>query len=164
MSRQLTPDERDFILSTLRKTAGIIVIDAPEGMQTIVRYLSEIVPPELVAMAEHEADLFFTYDMAKCGVEEDGYSIWSTNSTGRTITALGMATQAIRQGRDYAAMIWAHELTHLVTRVPGHTAAFHQYLDYLLAEIEDYSGITVKNDYFDLPEKDKPLKGHKIAP
>lgn len=156
MSRQLTPEEQAFILGKLQREDGITPIDAPETMHTMVRYLSEIVPPELVALAENATDLFFLYDMERDNVPHDGKSVWDTNSAGREVTALGMATQAIRQGRDYAVMVFLHELAHLITREPGHTAAFHQYLDYLLSEVETFSGIPVKNDYYGLSPDLRP--------
>lgn len=153
MRQPLTERERAEALAQFSKDTGIIISDKQQGLDTLTKYFAELLPPALLDVLRDTVDLVFTYSMEESGVTFDGRGGKAINTeTGRTVTIIGEAQEAIDAGADYAVMVFTHELAHVLTGEIEHTPAYHQYLDYLLNEIEVYSGHRIKNDYFGLPQ------------
>ena len=157
MRQPLTERERAEALAAFGRDTGIIISDEQQGLDTLVGYLAELLPPALLDVMRDSVDLVFTYSMEESGVTFDGRGGKAINTeTGRTVTIIGEAQEAIDAGRDYAVMVFAHELAHVLTGTIEHTPGFHNYLNYLLNEIEQYSGHRIKNDYYGLPADQRP--------
>lgn len=60
-------------------------------------------------------------------------------------TCIGVSDLALQRGADYAALIFLHELAHVVHK--DHSEAFHRYLDRLISRYNQAAGRSVKNDY-----------------
>lgn len=72
--------------------------------------------------------------------------------------AIGISTQAIDAGRDYAVMVFLHEYTHTLLEKPNdHGMMFHFTLDRLIERYNQATGSSVSNDYMDLPDNRKAL-------
>lgn len=158
MRQPLTERERAAALSQFCRDTQIIISDKQQGLDTLVGYLAELLPTALLDVMRDTVDLVFTYSMEKSGVTFDGRGgrAIKNTETGQTVTVIGEAQEAINAGRDYAVMVFAHELAHVLTGEIEHTATYHQYLDYLFREIEIYSGHRIQNDYYGLPADQRP--------
>lgn len=158
MRQPLTERERAEALTQFCRDTRIIISDKQQGLDTLTKYLAELLPPALLDVLRDTVDLVFTYSMEESGVTFDGRGgkAVKNTETGQTVTIIGEAQEAIDAGRDYAVMVFAHELAHVLTGEIEHTPAYHQYLDYMLHEIEVYSGHRIKNDYYGLPADQRP--------
>ena len=156
MRQPLTERERAEVLAQLNKDTGIVISDKQQGLDRLTEYLAELLPPALLDVLRDTVDLVYLYSMDESGVTFDGRSNRLVNTeTGHTVTIIGVAQEAIDAGADYAVMVFTHELTHSITD-ERHTTVFHQFLDYMLHEIEVYSGHLIKNDYYGLPADLRP--------
>lgn len=157
MRQPLTERERAEALSQFSKDTRIIISDKQQGLDTLTKYLAELLPPALLEVLQDTVDLVITYSMEESGVTFDGRGGKAVNTkTGRTVTIIGEAQEAIDAGADYGTMVFVHEMAHVLTGEIEHTPAYHQYLDYLFHEIEVYSGHRIKNDYYGLPADQRP--------
>ena len=119
-------------------------------MDKLINYIAEIVPVEIIELAAEHVDMFFTYSMKESGVDNDGQSFWGCRTdAGKKLAAVGVAEEAIETGRDYAVMVWLHELSHVICE-RGHTELFHSMLDQLIIETNSQSGTQIESDYYDL--------------
>lgn len=157
MRQPLTERERAEALSQFSKDTGIIISDKQQGLDTLTKYLAEIVPPDVLQLAQDRVDVFFSFSMVESGVDSDGRGGGVENTeTGRIVYLIGVAKEAVDRGRDYSVMVWLHELSHLITGEYGHSVPFHDYTNYLLLKVKEYSGVTIKNDYYGLPADQRP--------
>ena len=157
MRQPLTERERAEALSQFSKDTGIIISDKQQGLDTLTKYLAELLPPALLEVLQDTVDLVFSYSMQESGVTFDGRGGKAINTeTGRTVTIIGEAQEAIDAGANYGTMVFIHEMAHVLTGTIEHTACFHNYLNYLLNEIEQYSGVRIENDYSGLPADQRP--------
>ena len=158
MRQPLTEQERAQALEEFSEGTGVVINDKQQGLDRLTEYLAELLPPALLDVMQDSVDFVLTYSMEESGVTFDGRggkAIQNTE-TGQIVTIIGEAQEAIDAGRDYAVMVFIHELTHVLTGTIEHTPAFHNFLNYLLNEIEQYSGHRIKNDYYGLPADQRP--------
>lgn len=152
MRQPLTEREQAEALVAYSRDVGIIISDKQKGLDKLVGYLAELLPPALIEVLQNSVDLVYLYSMDESGVTFDGRSDRLVNTeTGQTVTIIGVAQEAIDAGADYAVMVFTHELTHVLSGKIEHTPDFHNYLNYLLNVIEQYSGHRIANDYYGLP-------------
>lgn len=85
-------------------------------------------------------------DIAKC----DGRaSISERLKDGKRVSAIGVSLQALHYYKEYAVMIFLHELTHILYDTKEeHGAEFHSYLDNLIERYNQATGEKVENDYY----------------
>lgn len=100
--------------------------------------------------------LVYLYDMDRqppAVSKSDGYaSVSERLPNGRKVASIGISTQALQSGPEYATLVFLHELTHVTIPaklVEGeHGGAFHFWLDQLIARFNKYHGSTIINDYY----------------
>ena len=157
MRQPLTEQERAEALSQFSKDTQIVISDKQQGLDRLTEYLAEIVPPDVLQLSQDRADVFFSFSMVESGVDSDGYAGGVENAeTGRIVYLIGVAEEAVYRGREYSVLVWLHELAHLITGEYGHSASFHDYTNYLLLKVKEYSGVIIKNDYYGLPTDQRP--------
>ena len=158
----MTDQERAVLIREIRKETGIIVSDDRRGMETLIGYLAETIPAEILELAESKVDMFSTYSMRESGVPVDGSTTWTHNTAaGRMLYAVGIAEEGIAQGREYTAFLWLHELCHVLCgRGEDHTPLYHAMLDQLLLITNEATGEDIQNDYQGLC----PAQSHFPAP
>ena len=61
----------------------------------------------------------------------------------RTAYSIGIATEAIDRGKEYALAVYVHEASHVLTRCEGHTELFGIVLDGLLSRCAE-AGLDLK--------------------
>lgn len=146
------------MIHEIKKEAGIIVSNDRQGMETLIGYLAETIPAELLELAANKVDLFFTYSMCESDVHNDGSTTWTRHTaTGKTLYAVGIAQEAIAQGRQYACLVWLHELCHVLCGMgEGHTELFHSMLNQMLILTNEATGENIKNDYCGLSPDLRP--------
>ena len=122
MRQPLTERERAKALAQFAEDTGIIISAKEQGLERPIEYLAEIVPPDVLQLAQDRVDMFFSFSMRESGVETDGCGGGVEDvETGRIlyligIALIGIAKEAVDRGRDYSVLVWLHELTHLITR------------------------------------------------
>ncbi len=102
--------------------------------------------------------LIYLYDIEKqppdsaIGIS-DGFSSNSINRLNQTtkvsISSIGISLQALHKSKEYAIMVFLHELTH-VFGYGEHDAAFYKFLDELISRYNKATGENVVNDYYGL--------------
>ncbi len=103
--------------------------------------------------------LVYVYDQNKQPAniaKNDGYaSISQKLNIFSRVSAIGISTQALQKGEEYAALVFLHELAHILYNVPDkHGEEFHKHLNKLIDRYNSETGSQIKNDYFGLS---KPL-------
>lgn len=102
--------------------------------------------------------LIYLYDMDKQPLavkKSDGYSsVSERQSDGRRVASIGISLQALHAGKDYAVLVFLHELCHCLYSSSPHGTEFHQKLDFLLKRYNMGTGSDIKNDYQGLAETD----------
>lgn len=86
----------------------------------------------------------------------DGITLWFSNpKIYATVFSVGVSIEALKAGRDYATMVFLHELAHVRVsptnnRIMPHDRFFHSYLDKFIERYNRRTGKRIKNDYFGL--------------
>jgi hypothetical protein len=72
----------------------------------------------------------------------------------KAVAIIGISVESLKAGREYATLIFLHELTHMIMffeygeEGSGHSVQFHNYLNMLLEIYNSKTGEDVKNDYY----------------
>lgn len=97
--------------------------------------------------------LIYLYDIEKqppdsvIGIS-DGFATTRINkASGVCIRSIGISLQALHKSKEYAVMVFLHELTHIFG-YDEHDAAFHKFLDKLISRYNKATGENVVNDYY----------------
>jgi len=149
------------------KSKGVVFGDGSRLPELVDCVSADPIPALIERARDQGLKLIYVYDMQaqdESRREQDA-TIWkNVTLDGRgTWYAIGISYQALSVGRDYAVLVFLHELAHLFTDcIEDHTAAFHAYLDELLTEYNRANGTAIKNDYFGLSDQ-KPQKAPERA-
>lgn len=89
----------------------------------------------------------------------DGVCLWQEADRNAAIKScvIGVGLSALERGEDYLIFLLLHELTHGLLRFSehDHEAKFHNQLDYLISLFNSHTGMSIGNDYSQLPESEK---------
>jgi len=79
----------------------------------------------------------------------DGFSSVSERlKDGKRVSSVGISKQALEYSEEYIILVLLHELAHVtVNGQHNHDETFHCWLDYLIAEYNDFHGTQIINDY-----------------
>lgn len=145
----------------ITKQGMILCFDDEERQyaKEIFKPLGEIFKDEILSSS---LSFIYLYDQNKQPPsisENDGYSsISKMLKYGRRVSAIGISIQALHETKEYAIMVFLHELAHILYEPENeHDYMFHNYLNYLIARYNDATGEYVKNDYYGLTNKN-PFK------
>lgn len=100
--------------------------------------------------------LVYVYDMDEQPKEHeisnsDGFSgVSEKMEDGKRVSSIGISIQALQKSEEYAALIFLHELAHVVSHGRKHDKLYHVLLDMMIAQYNDHHGTHVVNDYFGL--------------
>lgn len=150
---------------TLKKTAinrisedWVLCFDPPE-LERAKRVLAPLTRIFHKEISENPLPLIYIYrqsEQLSKNQKSDGNLYRETNKSGNLIyCCLGISTEALQQGKEYTALVFMHELTHI--NFPEHDKNFHEYLNNLISLYNIITGSTVKNDYYGLSKKEKLL-------
>ena len=157
MHRPITDAERRVLVQAVKDEAGITINSKPFSLDELTATLAEIVPQEIVDIALDRVALFFTYSLRESHVTQDGSTVWITHDqTGERLFALGISQEAITGSTQYCALVFLHELCHVLCPDDDHGELFHSMLNQLLIMTEAASGERISNDYYGLPADSLP--------
>lgn len=99
--------------------------------------------------------------------DADGINFYSRNPfTGETIFSICISVSALNAGKDYAALVFMHELAHVLIRSEKHTTTFTKILDSLIDQYNQATGSAIINDYAaaggELPESREKVVNNAI--
>lgn len=137
------------------KEQGIIIClddDERRHAKKVFKLVGEIFRDEMLSSS---LSLIYLYDQNKQPphiAKNDGYSSVSKKlKDGRRVSSIGISIQALNNTKEYAVLVFLHELTHVLYRTEQeHDTVFHNYLDSLIEKYNAATGERVKNDYFAL--------------
>ena len=158
--------DHDTALYLIRQQ-GVIFADDPIAKGQAREILAKIFLAMPDVIFSSILSLVYVYDQ---GVQppaisgNDGYaSISERLPDGRKVASIGISTQAIKCGPEYAALIVMHELAHITVNgrlVSGqHGGAFHIWLDMLIRRYNSYHHTSIKNDYVVIPFNQPSRRG-----
>ena len=136
-----------------------ILCTEPYELERAKTLLSPLVRIFHKEISENPLPLIYIYrqsEQLSKNQKSDGNLYRETNKSGNLIyCCLGISTEALQQGKEYTALVFMHELTHI--NFPEHDKNFHEYLNNFISLYKIITGSTVKNDYYGLSKKEKLL-------
>lgn len=132
----------------------IICLDDNERQyaKKVFKPIGEIFRDEMLSSS---LSLIYLYDQNKQPphiAKNDGYaSVSKMLKDGRRVSSIGISIQALHNTKEYAVLVFLHELTHILYYTEQeHGTVFHNYLDSLIERYNAATSERVKNDYFEL--------------
>lgn len=152
---ELLQQNHEWALELVKAQGIKICLDPAEralAKETLAPITSIFYPDLLCSILS----LIYLYDMDKQPLavkKSDGFSsVSERQSDGRRVASIGISLQALHAGKDYAVLVFLHELTHILSDFPSkHGPEFHAYLDRLIKRYNEATRSAVQNDYQGLP-------------
>lgn len=146
--------DHDAALRLIRKQ-GVVFADDHEAKAKARETLAKVFVAMPDVIFNSCLSLVYVYSMDEQPPvisKNDGYSSISEHlPDGRQVASIGISTQALSCGPEYAAFIVMHELAHVTVNwqfVKGqHGGIFHFWLDMLIRRYNDFHHATIENDY-----------------
>lgn len=130
----MTEQDKRQIRKSLERDKGVVFDDDEGYYQELAGFLDDL-PETFPDLDVYGLALLYVYDRGKQGEAESGSGgvTWKHKSTDkREACSIGIATEAIDRGKEYALSVFVHEAAHVLTGVEGHTELFGIVLDGLL--------------------------------
>ena len=135
---------------------GIVICTNPDALEQCAEILFPVFLSLLEEIQESDLCFWYLYRQDKQPPHIAGFDGYSSAKVidGRRVASVGLSVEALSAGADYAAMVFMHELSHVITG-RGHDAVFHARLDRLILKYNRATGKRVRNDYQGLTPQTK---------
>ena len=133
----MTGKDRSGIKKSLMRDMSVILSDDEARFEKLAGYLDAL-PDSFPDLDKYGFALLYVFDRQRQREQDRGSAgiTWEHKSMDeRKLTAysIGIATETVDRGKEYALSVFVHEAAHVLTGNEGHTELFGIVLDGLLS-------------------------------